>query len=77
MAEVLLALFTTPWPELAGWQRAGLLLPLTLAIAVVYKTLKCKTPRDIPLASLILWLTIVAGMYIVGIGLMIAYELLS
>jgi len=77
MVESLLALFTTPCAELTGWQRAGLILPLTLSIAVVYKTIKCRTPREIPLASLVLWLTIVAGMYLVGIGLMVAYELIS
>ncbi len=77
MVEALLALFTMPWPELSGAQRLGLLLPLTASVSVIYKTLKCKTPREIPLASLILWLTIVAGMYLVGIGLMVAYELLS
>ncbi len=77
MAESLMALFTTPMPELSGWQRAGLLLPLALAIAVIYKTIKCKTVRDIPMASLILWVTIVAGMYVVGIGLMFVYQFLS
>jgi len=77
VAESLMALFTTPMPELSGWQRAGLLLPLALAIAVIYKTIKCKTVRDIPMASLILWVTIVAGMYVVGIGLMFVYQFLS
>ncbi len=77
MVDVLLALMTTPCPELSGWQRAILLLPLTLSISVVYKTVKCRTTREIPLASLVLWITILAGMYLVGIALMIVYELLS
>jgi hypothetical protein len=77
MVEPLVALFTSPLPELAGWQRAGLLMPLALAIAVIYKTIKCPTTREIPLASFLLWVTIVAGMYLVGIGLMLVYQLLS
>jgi hypothetical protein len=77
MAEALMALFTMPWPELSGLQRAGLLLPLTASIAIIYKTIKCPTVREIPLASLVLWLTIVAGMYVVGICLMVTYEILG
>ena len=77
MAEALLALFTMPWPELSGWQRMGLLLPLTASVAVVYKTVKCSTVREIPLASFILWITIVGGMYLVGIVLMLVYQILT
>jgi hypothetical protein len=77
MAEALLALFTMPWPELSGLQRMSLLLPLTASVAIVYKTLKCQTPKEIPVASLILWITIVVGMYMVGIVLMILYRLLA
>lgn len=77
MGDPLLALFTMPWPELSGWQRAGLLLPLTASISVVYKALKCHTVREIPLSSFVLWVTIVAGMYVVGILLAIIYYLLA
>ncbi len=77
MVDAVLALFTLPLPELSGLQRAGLLLPLTACIAVVYKALRCETPREIPLASVILWVTILIGMYMVGIGLMVVYQLLS
>ena len=77
MADGLLALFTMPWPELSGWSRLALMLPLTASIAVVYKSVKCRTVREIPLASFTLWITIVVGMYLVGIGLMVTYELLG
>lgn len=77
MVDALLALFTMPWPDLSGWSRLALMLPLTAAIALVYKSVKCRTVREIPLASLTLWVTIVIGMYVVGIGLMITYELLG
>ena len=77
MGEDLLALFTMPVSELSGWQRAGLLLPLTASISIIYKTLKCQTVREIPAASFLLWITIVAGMYLVGFALMIIYEILA
>ncbi len=77
MAEALLAIFTLPVAELSGIARITLLLPLTASVAVVYKTLKCAELREIPLASLLLWLTIVAGMYLVGFVLMAVYHLLA
>jgi len=77
MAEALIGLFTMPWPELSGLQRMGLILPLTASVAVIYKTIKCPTVREIPLASLILWATIAIGMYVVGIVLTIIYQLLA
>ena len=77
MLETLMAMFTMPWPELSGWSRLALMLPLTAPIAVVYKAIKCPTVRGIPLASFTLWLTIVVCMYLVGVGLMVAYELLG
>lgn len=76
MSDLLSTVFLHPL-SLVGWQRMLLLLPLCLAIAVVYKTTRCKTTREIPLASLVLWITIVVGMYAVGIGLLIVYELMA
>lgn len=55
--------------ELSGTQRFLLMLPICLSIAVVYKAMRCERLRDIPVASLILWVSIVAGMYSVGLGL--------
>ncbi len=63
--------------QILGWQHMLLLLPLCLSIGIVYKTTKCSNVREIPLASLILWVTIVVGMYAVGAGLLIIYELLA
>jgi len=73
---VLSSLYVDP-VELEGWQRLLLLLPLCLAIAVVYKTTKCDRLRDVPLASVVLWITIVIGMYVVGVGLFVIYELMA
>ena len=68
MSAIVAAIFTTP-VFMTGHQHALLLLPLCLSIAVVYKTTRCPDVRDIPLASLVLWVTIVVGMYAVGVGL--------
>ncbi len=68
-------LFTTGI-VLTGIQRFLLMLPLCLSIAIVYKTTRCSTLREIPTTALILWLTIVAGMYAVGFGLWAAFTLI-
>ncbi len=76
MIASLATIFLNP-PPLPGALRTLLLLPLCLAIAIVYKTTRCARVREIPLASLILWVTIVVGMYAVGVGLLVMYELLA
>lgn len=63
--------------ELSGRQRLMLMWPLCLAIAIVYKTLRCEKLRDVPSASLVLWVTIVFGLYAVGFGLWGLYYLLA
>ena len=68
MSAIVASIFTAP-VFMTGHQHALLLLPLCLSIAVVYKTTRCPDVRDIPLASLVLWVTIVVGMYAVGVGL--------
>jgi len=68
MSALLATVFLHPM-TVAGWQRTALLFPLCLSIAVVYKSIKCERPREVPVATLILWVTIVLGMYAVGIGL--------
>lgn len=73
MTDLLATLMIEPL-VLNRWQQMLLLLPLCLAISVVYKTTKCATIREIPLASLISWVTIVIGMYAVGVGLLLVYE---
>jgi hypothetical protein len=60
--------FKTPVP-LTGWQQLALLLPLCLAVSIVYKTTKLENLKDVPVASLITWVTIVIGMFAVGLGL--------
>lgn len=75
MSEIL-ALFVYP-AELSRLQQLLLLLPLCLAVSVVYKTTKCAEVRDIPLAVVVSWLTIVAAMLAVGISVIVLYHFLA
>lgn len=76
MTDLLATLMLHPL-NLVRWQQALLLLPLCLAISIVYKTTRCENLRDIPMAVLKNWITIVIGMYVVGIALLLIYELLA
>ncbi|HPD32346.1 MAG TPA: hypothetical protein PLL20_20320 [Phycisphaerae bacterium] len=76
MIELLATLMINPLP-LVRWQQALLLLPLCLCISIIYKTIKCENLREIPMAVLKNWITIVIGMYVVGIALLLIYELLA
>ncbi len=62
---------------LSGLERQFLMFPLCLSIAIVYKTTRCANLRDVPVAALILWGTIVVGMYTVGVGLWALYSILA
>jgi hypothetical protein len=61
------------WIAVSGFWRAAPLWPLALSIAIVYKTTRCETLREIPLATLALWITIVLGMYAVGVGIWLLF----
>ena len=76
MSTCLLALFQNP-VELSGLQRLFLLLPLCLFISIVYKTTRCYSLGEVPLAALALWATLVAGMVGVGVFMWAAYLLLA
>lgn len=75
MIDMLATLFLNPI-TLGRWQSMLLLFPLCLAVSVVYKTTKCGNVREIPLASVVSWITIVVGMYVVGIALLLLYEVM-
>jgi hypothetical protein len=53
---------------ISGVWRVAMLIPLSLSVALVYKTTRCRQVRDIPMAVVGLWLTIVLGMYAVGVA---------
>lgn len=64
-------------PAFAGRGRLLMLLPLVLAVAVVHKTLKQPKLKDLPLAILALWGTIVAAMIGLGVGLLLIYKIFA
>lgn len=72
---VLATLFITPVSFGAG-TRLLLLLPLAASISIVYKAIRCDNVRELPLASLVLWITVVGGMMAVGVVLLLAYRLI-
>ena len=76
MTSMLGALFVTA-VELTGLQRLALMLPLCLAVAVVYKTTRCRHVREVPVAALTLWITIVIAMYAVGVGLWALFNVMA
>ncbi len=67
MAHLLYTLFLDPIPVGEGWP--WLLLPLAAGIAVVYKTLKVRNIRQMPLVAAGLTVTILAGMAVAGAAL--------
>lgn len=75
MIPSLAGLFTSAM-ELSAGRRVFLILPLCLSIAVVYKTLRLPDLRRLPVASIVLWITIVISMYAVGVGLWIVFSLM-
>lgn len=68
--------FTTPVP-LTGWQQLSLLLPLCLAVSIVYKLTKLEDLREVPKAALVTWVTIVIGMLAVGLGLYVLHHVMA
>jgi len=72
---ILATLFVTP-VSIGPGIRLLLLLPLAAGVSIVYKTIRCDHVREVPVAGLILWVTIVAGMMLVGVVLLIAYRLI-
>ena len=73
MIDLLGTIFINPI-VLGRWQQMLLLLPLCLSISVVYKTTKCENIREIPLAAVVSWITIIIGMFTVGVVLLLLYE---
>lgn len=72
----LLAVLLTPI-RITGPQHMAMLIPLCLAISVVYKTVRCPNLRDVPMASLMLCITIVLSMYAVGVGVWLLFLVLA
>ncbi len=73
----LLAALFIDWIPITGAGRLGMLLPLALSVSIVYRTIRCERLAAIPLASLVLWITIVAGMMLIGLVLLVVFHLLA
>lgn len=74
MSALCATIFITGIP-LTGGQRFLLMWPLCLSVAIIYKVTRCDRLRDLPVAALGLWVTIVIGMYAVGGGLWLAFQI--
>ncbi len=75
-SSLLQQLFLEP-KTITGIGRLLALVPLLLSISIVYKTIRCRKLTSIPLASLGLTATILAGMLLVGGVLLVTYKLLA
>lgn len=69
--------FLTPAPAWDDTVWPWLLLPLCVAIAVVYKSIKCRTMRQVPREAAVLTLWIVVGMVIAAAALALLVEALE
>jgi len=72
----LLALFEQQIP-IRGVMRLGMLAPLALSVSIVYKTIHCRNISHIPLDSLKLCVTILAGMLSIGVALLLLFRWLA
>jgi hypothetical protein len=69
--------FLTPLPAWGDTTWPWLLLPLCIAIAVVYKSIKCRTMKQVPKEATVLTIWIVAGMAIAAAALALIVEALE
>lgn len=75
MTDMFIAAFTTAI-ELSGPQRLFMMFPLCLSVAIVYKTTRCASLKEVPASALLLWVTIVLSMLGVGVGLWLLFSIM-
>lgn len=73
-SQLLAMLFVDP-VQIGSGTRFALLLPLAASVSLVYKTIRVDSLRALPRAALVLWVTILLGMFAVGVGLLIVFRL--
>ncbi len=76
LADLYQLLFVKPIP-ITGIGRLAMLVPLTMSVSIVYKTIRCRRLSAVPLASLMLCFMIVFGMMFIGVALMLVFHLLA
>jgi hypothetical protein len=64
----LATIFYDPIP-VDGISHALLLIPLCLAVSIVYKTSRCNDLKRVPRAAVALTITTVIAMYAIGVGI--------
>jgi hypothetical protein len=70
------SLFVRPMSITGVWHLL-MLVPLSLSVSIVYKTIRCPRLPSVPLASLVLCFMILAGMMSIGVVLLIIFRLLA
>lgn len=76
MIDWLFRLFVDPI-EIRGIGRLLMLAPLILSVSLVYKTIRCRDLRQVPLASAKLCVMILSGMMAIGVTLLVTFHLLA
>ena len=69
LAEAAYRPFKDPLPVWQNSRWPWLLLPLTLAVSVVYKSIRCKSMRRVPREAAVLTVVIILGMAVAGVVL--------
>lgn len=80
MIETVLAEFSSIMVKsvpIEGLWRLVMLLPLSLAVSIVYKTIRCEKLSSVPVASLVLCFMIVSGMLLIGLALLLVFLILN
>ena len=72
--EYLYEPFLTPMPVWSDAAWPWLLLPLCAAVAIVYKSIKCRTMGQVPREATVLTIWIVAGMIVAAFVLAVIVE---
>ncbi len=74
-ASTMLAMLFVDPMQIGSGARFAMLLPLAASVSVVYKTIRVDSLRSMPRAAMVLWMTILLGMFAVGVGLLIVFRL--
>jgi hypothetical protein len=63
--------------EIRGIGRLLMLAPLIFSVSLVYKTIRCRDLRQVPLAAAKLCIMILCGMMAIGVSLLVTFHLLA
>jgi len=64
-------------PITMGRNSLWLVLPLCMVLAVIYKTIRVQTLRELPLQIFILWLYIIGGLIALGVVFYLLLEYIA